>query len=187
MNHSIRNSPFAWWTTPIVFLTFLAPAGFFSSAALSATKDLSGSVKVDGSSTTFPLTEAVAEEFRGEAPRVNVTVGVSGTGGGFKKFLAGETAINDASRPIKPSELKEAKKNKIDFIELPIAFDGLSVVVSQKNDFIKSLSLAQLKKLWEPSSKVKLWSDLDLLFQKKKLCSMVQDPILERLIFLLAK
>ena len=99
---------------------------------------------------------------------MHVTVGVSGTGGGFKKFLAGETAINDASRPIKDTELKEAKKNKIDFIELPIAFDGLSVVVSQKNDFIKTLSLAQLKKLWEPSSKVKLWSDLDPSYPKKE-------------------
>ena len=88
------------------------------------------SVKVDGSSTVFPITEAVAVEFKGSHPNVEVTVGVSGTGGGFKKFVAGEIDINDASRPIKDKESKKAAERGIGFIELPVAYDGLSVVVN---------------------------------------------------------
>ena len=122
---------------------------------------LSGSVKVDGSSTVFPLTEAVAEEFQKANPQVKVTVGVSGTGGGMKKFVTGEIDVAQASRPVRPDEAKKAKENGIDFMELPVAFDGITVAVSPKNDFVKSLSSEQLKKLWEPGSKVKTWHDLN--------------------------
>lgn len=122
---------------------------------------LEGTVKVDGSSTVFPITEAVAEEFMKVNPKVKVTVGVSGTGGGFKKFTVGETDINDASRPIKPEEVAAAQTNKIEFIELPVAYDGITIVVNPKNTWVKTLTIAQLKKLWEPESKVKTWKDLD--------------------------
>jgi len=121
---------------------------------------LSGTVKIDGSSTVFPITEAVAEEFGRVYRRVRVTVGISGTGGGFRKFLAGETDINDASRPIKKSELKKAAENGIEFIELPVAYDGISVVVNPKNDFVDYLSVDELRKIWQPGSSVKRWSDV---------------------------
>ncbi|MFH1377620.1 MAG: PstS family phosphate ABC transporter substrate-binding protein [Planctomycetota bacterium] len=121
---------------------------------------LSGSVAVDGSSTVFPITEAVAEEFQKINPNVRVLVGVSGTGGGFKKFVLNETDINDASRPIKSSEADQAKEKGIEYIELPVAYDGISVVINPKNDFIDFLTVEELKKIWQPDSAVKLWSDV---------------------------
>jgi phosphate transport system substrate-binding protein len=133
----------------------------FATTAFAAGTPLEGTVKIDGSSTVFPITEAIAEEFQKGNPKVRVTAGVSGTGGGYKKFVAGETDINDASRAVKGEELKTAAGNKIEMIELPIAFDGISVVVNPKNTWVKTLSFAQLKKLWEPDSKVKTWKDLD--------------------------
>ena len=114
--------------------------------------DLSGAVLVDGSSTVFPISEAMAEEFMKENPNVRVTVGVSGTGGGFKKFCAGETDISNASRPIKPEEVELCEKNGIEYVELPIAFDGLSVVVNPQNDFVQCLTVEELKKIWEPAA-----------------------------------
>lgn len=121
---------------------------------------LRGTVSIDGSSTVFPISEAVAEEFLAEQPRVRVTVGVSGTGGGFKKFLAGETDINDASRPIKAKEIKVAQEKNIDFLELPIAYDGLSVIINKKNHWVDHLTIAELNKIWQPGSTVKNWSDV---------------------------
>jgi len=121
---------------------------------------LEGSVALDGSSTVFPISEAVAEEYLAVQPLVRVTVGVSGTGGGFKKFLAGETDINNASRPIKASELKQSLEKGYEFIEIPIAFDGLSLVVNNKNTWVDHLSIAELHKIWQPGSSVKLWSDV---------------------------
>ncbi|MBI4480509.1 MAG: PstS family phosphate ABC transporter substrate-binding protein [Acidobacteria bacterium] len=121
---------------------------------------LQGMVKIDGSSTVYPITEAVAEEFQKTQPEVRVTVGIAGTGGGFKRFTAGETDISDASRPIDPSEAEIAAKNNIEFIELPVGFDGLSVLVNPANDFVSSLTVAELKQIWEPESKVKRWSDV---------------------------
>ncbi len=129
--------------------------------ALAVDKSLKGEVKLDGSSTVFPIAEAAAEEFQKEYPNVRVTVGLSGTGGGMKKFVAGEIDIANASRVMKDEEKKKAGEAKIDFIELPIANDGIAVVTNPKNTFVKSLSLAQLKALWEPGSKVKTWKDLD--------------------------
>jgi phosphate transport system substrate-binding protein len=121
-----------------------------------------GVVKVDGSSTVFPITEAVAEEFQKAQAGSRVTVGSSGTGGGFQKFCSGETDISDASRPISAAELDACGKGGIEFVELPIAYDGLVVVVNPKNTWVQSMTVAELKKLWEPaaSNKVTHWSHI---------------------------
>ncbi len=121
---------------------------------------LQGTVAIDGSSTVYPITEAVAEEFQAVQPGIHVTVGIAGTGGGFKRFGAGETDISDASRPIDPTEAELAAKNGVEFVELPVAFDGISVMVNPASDFVSSLTVAELKKIWQPESKVKLWSDV---------------------------
>ena len=123
-------------------------------------KDLSGRIKADGSSTVFPITEAVAEEFQKENPKIRVTVGLSGTGGGFEKFARGETDISNASRPIKEEEKELAAKNGIEYLEFEVAFDGLSVVVNPKNKFVEFLTVTELKKLWRPGSKISRWKDL---------------------------
>lgn len=121
---------------------------------------LSGSVRIDGSSTVYPITEAVAEEFQGEYPDAEVTIGVSGTGGGFTKFTNGEIDINNASRPIKDKEITTAQSNNIEYIELPIAYDGLSVVVNKDNDWVDYLTVDELKMIWEPNSKVTKWNQV---------------------------
>jgi phosphate transport system substrate-binding protein len=121
---------------------------------------LSGSVVIDGSSTVFPITEAVAEEFQKSNPDVRVTVGVSGTGGGFKKFLVKETDINDASRPIKEKEIKIAQENEIKYEEVKVAYDGLSVLVNPQNDWVDYLTVEELKMIWNKDSKVKTWKDV---------------------------
>jgi phosphate transport system substrate-binding protein len=121
-------------------------------------------VKVDGSSTVFPVTEAVAEEFqKAKKQKIKVTVGISGTGGGFKKFCRGETDISNASRPILKKEMDDCKAAGIDYFELPVAFDALTVVVHPKNGFIKSMTVAELKKMWEPAAqgKVTKWSQVN--------------------------
>jgi len=121
-------------------------------------------VKVDGSSTVFPITEAVAEEFqKAKKQAVKVTVGISGTGGGFKKFCRGETDISDASRPILKSEMADCAKLGIEYIELPVAFDALTVVINPKNTFIKQLTVTEMKKMWEPAAqgKVTKWKQVN--------------------------
>src|SRR5215216_2431797 len=130
---------------------------------------LSGTIHVDGSSTVFPITEAVAEEFKKQHQTVNVTVGVSGTGGGFQKFCRGETDISDASRPIKPTEIDTCGKAGIEYVEMPIAYDGLTVVVNPKNTWAKSLTVAELKKIWQPGSKINNWSQVRAGFPSKPL------------------
>ena len=127
-------------------------------------------IAIDGSSTVFPITEAVAEEFQ-KINRARVTVGVSGTGGGFKKFCANETVISDASRPIKSTEVTLCGEKSIEFIELPVAFDGLAVVVNPKNTWVDYLTTAELKKMWEPAAqgKVMKWSDIRPGFPDKPL------------------
>ena len=117
-------------------------------------------IRVDGSSTVFPITEAVAEEFGLKNPSIKITVGVSGTGGGFKKFCNGEIDINDASRTIKSEEATACKKNKVDYVELPVAYDGLSVVVHPQNTWVDFLTVAELKKIWGTASQVKTWRDI---------------------------
>lgn len=125
-----------------------------------AAGSLKGKIEIDGSSTVFPITEAVAEKFQDANPGVNVTVGISGTGGGFKRFDVGETDVQDASRPIKDGEHKDCKTNGVDYIELPIAFDGLTVVVNKKNTWVDKLTVAELKKIWDQGSSVKTWADV---------------------------
>ncbi len=119
-------------------------------AGLAATPSLAQeTIKIDGSSTVFPITEAVAEDFQqSKKGKVRVTVGISGTGGGFKKFCRGETDISDASRPILAREMEECKKQGIQYIELPVAYDALTVVMNPKNTWIKALTVAELKKMW---------------------------------------
>ena len=118
------------------------------------------SVKVDGSSTVFPVTEAVAEEFQKANRNLKVTVGISGTGGGFKKFCRGETDIQNASRPILAAEMKDCKAAGVQYIELPVAFDALTVVVHKDNP-LKEISIDDLKKMWEPGAQGKImrWKD----------------------------
>jgi phosphate transport system substrate-binding protein len=125
-------------------------------------RQLSGRVQLDGSSTVFPISEGMAEEFGKAAPNVRVTVGISGTGGGFKKFCAGETDVSDASRPISEAEIADCTKNGVQFVEVPIAFDGLSVMVSPRNDFVDCMTVAELKKMWEPAAQgqVTRWSQV---------------------------
>ena len=121
-------------------------------------------VKIDGSSTVFPVTEAVAEDFqKAKKQKVKVTVGISGTGGGFKKFCRGETDISNASRPILKAEMADCQKAGIEYFELPVAFDALTVVVNPKNTFIKQLTVAEMKKMWEPAAqgKVTRWSQVN--------------------------
>jgi phosphate transport system substrate-binding protein len=113
---------------------------------------LSGTIKVDGSSTVFPITEAVAEEFRTAAPEVKVTIGVSGTGGGFKKFSRGETNLSNASRPIKDKEKAACAENNINYLELEVAYDGLAVLVHPENGWVDSFTVEELQKIWEPAA-----------------------------------
>jgi len=113
---------------------------------------LEGTIKIDGSSTVFPITEAVAEEFRIVQPKVRVTIGVSGTGGGFKKFSRGETNLSNASRPIKDKEKKACAENNINYLELEVAYDGLAVLVNPKNNWVDSFTIEELKKIWEPAA-----------------------------------
>ncbi len=129
-------------------------------------------VKVDGSSTVFPITEAVAEEFQtAERGKTMVTVGISGTGGGFKKFCRGDTDISDASRPIKDSEQQICAQNGIEYIELPAALDALTVVVNPDNDWVDHLSVAELKRIWQPAAQGKItrWSQVRPSFPDRSL------------------
>lgn len=121
---------------------------------------LKGNVILDGSSTVYPIMEAVSEEYMAQQPDVKVSVGFSGTGGGFEKFAAGETDLSNASRPIKDEEKAALDKAGIAYTEFEIAYDGLSVVVNKDNDFVDSLTVDELKKLWTEDGKTKKWSDI---------------------------
>jgi len=126
-------------------------------------------VSIDGSSTVFPLTEAVAEEFMRDAQGARVNVGASGTGGGFSKFLRGETAINDASRPIAPNELKKAEEAGIEIIEIPVAYDGIAVVAHPENDWVDCLTAAELEQIWAPNSSVDRWNQIRDAFPDREI------------------
>ncbi len=125
-----------------------------------ARAELKGEIAIDGSSTVYPITEAVAEEFREVAPKVRVTVGISGTGGGFKRFVIGETDISDASRPIKDKEYKAAIENGIEFIEIPVAYDGLSIVVNKDNTWAKDITVDEIRKIYLEKHAAKTWKDV---------------------------
>jgi phosphate transport system substrate-binding protein len=120
-------------------------------------------IQIDGSSTVFPVTEAVAEEFqKSKKGKVKVTVGIAGTGGGFKKFCRGETDLSNASRPILKTEMESCKQSGVQFFELPVAYDALTVIVNPKNDWVKALTVPDLKKMWEPGAqgKVTTWNQV---------------------------
>ncbi|MGW0821350.1 PstS family phosphate ABC transporter substrate-binding protein [Streptomyces sp. NPDC002845] len=131
--------------------------------------ELSGTVKIDGSSTVAPLTSAASEFYAEEQPKVRVTVATSGTGGGFKKFCVGETDISDASREIKDEEIATCEENGITYEKFSVANDALSVVVSKDNDWVDCLTTDQLKKIWEPDSKVNNWNQVDPSFPDEEL------------------
>ena len=135
-------------------------------AALIATASVAQAqvIKIDGSSTVYPITEGVAEDFQKMKKNViKVTVGISGTGGGFKKFCRGETDIQDASRPILEKEMADCRAAGVEYVELPVAFDALTVVMNPKNTFLKSITVDELKKIWEPAAqgKVMRWNQVD--------------------------
>ena len=146
-----------------VIETSSAPASNFNK------DELTGVVEIDGSSTVYPISEAVAEEFSKEYKNVRVNVGVSGTGGGFKRFTNGETDISDASRLIKDKEAAKATENNIEFYELRLGDDGLSVMVNPNNDFVDCLTIAELKMIWEPGSKVNNWNQVRESFPDQKM------------------
>ena len=136
------------------------------------TGDLTGNIKIDGSSTVFPITEAVAEEFGNLTDgNVRIVVGVSGSGGGFKKFCAGETDISNASRPIKQQEVDICEDAGVEYIEIPVALDGLSVMVNPENDFAECVSIKQLNTLWNPQAegKIQQWNQIDPAWPAEKI------------------
>ncbi len=135
-----------------------------AASLLAAIPAYSQIVKIDGSSTVFPITEAVAEEFqKSKKNQIKVTVGISGTGGGFKKFCRNETDISGASRPILKKEMDDCKAAGVEYFELPVAFDALTVVINPKNTFIKQLTIAEMKTMWEPAAqgKVTMWNQVN--------------------------
>ncbi len=154
-------------TAKLATAALLAISAGLLAAAPAPQDDLKGAVKIDGSSTVYPITEAVAEEFRTEAPKVKPTVGISGTGGGFKRFCAGETDISNASRPIKKGEADATAKAGLEFIELPVAYDGLTIVVNPKNTWCNALTVEQIRKIYSADGGVKSWKDIDASWPDK--------------------
>jgi len=126
-------------------------------------------INIDGSSTVEPITKAVAKEFENQNKTVKINVGISGTGGGFKKFAKGETDISDASRPIRPGEAEDCKRNGIKYVELQVAWDGLAVVINNENTWAKKLTVAQLNHIWRKDNPAKLWSDVDPTWPKEEI------------------
>ena len=168
--------------TFLTFLTiFLSTTIILACSSENETKDtseihsdntrqkLTGTIEIDGSSTVFPIAQAIAEEFIAIHPDMRIPVGVSGTGGGFKRFTSGETDISDASRPIKDEEAAAAKKNGISYTELTVAYDGISVIVNPDNDWVECLTVDQLNKMWNPDNPAKNWNEIDPSFPDSKL------------------
>jgi phosphate transport system substrate-binding protein len=140
------------------FISVLTAAAMGALGAAAQTATAAGRIAIDGSSTVYLITEAMAEEFQKTHPDAHVTVGVSGTGGGFTKFCRGETAISDASRPISEEERQLCQENGIEYMELPVALDALTVVVKSENEWVQCMTVAQLKTIWEPEAQGKLTS-----------------------------
>ncbi|WP_433332904.1 PstS family phosphate ABC transporter substrate-binding protein [Spirillospora sp. CA-294931] len=167
----MRRSTYAV-TAAVALVAALAACGDSNSdsgGGGSEGKDLRGTVKIDGSSTVAPLSTVASELFKEEHGRVQIPVGTSGTGGGFEKFCAGETDISDASRPIKDEEIKACTAKGIKYSEFAVANDALTVVVHKDNTWAKCLTVAQLKKIWEPNSKVNNWNQIDPKFPNQPL------------------
>lgn len=165
----IRLQRGARWAAVSAAAMALTACGGGGGDAQSGDGQVSGPVVIDGSSTVEPLSSAAAELFMEQHPDANVTVGTSGTGGGFEKFCAGETDISDASRPIKQSEIDGCTKNNIQYSELIVANDALSVVVNKENDWANCLTVEQLNKIWAPDSTVKNWNEVDPSFPNEPL------------------
>ena len=156
-----------WIVLSLVFaLAFISCSSNMDS---NSSSNLKGTVEVDGSSTVGPVSEAVAEEFKKLHPKANVLVGVSGSGGGFKRFIIGETDISNASRAMKDSEVKKASLNGTIYHELRIGLDGLSVMVNPKNTFVNCLTTAELKLIWKPGSKVTNWNQVRSAYPDQKI------------------
>ncbi|MFD5786776.1 PstS family phosphate ABC transporter substrate-binding protein [Streptomyces sp. NPDC127037] len=166
---SLRRAKAPLALTAAVMLAASACGGADAGSGDGGGDKLAGNIKVDGSSTVAPLSTAAAQLFQAQNSGVKVTVGTSGTGGGFEKFCAGETDISNASRPIKDEEKAACDKEGIKYEEFTVANDGLSVVVSKDNDFVDCLTVEQLKKIWEPGSKVNNWNQVDSKFPNQKL------------------
>lgn len=147
----------------------LAACGGADAGGGNGGRDLSGNVRIDGSSTVFPLTSAAAESFMSENPGVRVTVGTSGTGGGFEKFCRGQTDVSDASRPISEQEKRACANNDIRYEELTVANDALTVVVNEENTWAKCLTVEQLRKIWRPGSNVTSWNQVDPSYPDRKI------------------
>lgn len=146
---------------PILFVVMamvLSPCWAWSQEGL---KNLEGKVVIDGSSTVAPMSIEAADRFLKKCPKVKVPVGVSGTGGGFKRFTVGETDISDASRPINAKEFKKCVENGVEFVELPVAYDGLTIVLNKNNDWAETLTVDQLKMIFRDDIRAKKWSDVD--------------------------
>lgn len=139
----------------------LGACGAQGGAESGSGEQLSGSVKMDGSSTVAPIMEAVNEEYAATQPNVKVSIGVSGSGGGFEKFIAGETDLSNASRPIKDEEKQKLEESGIDFTEFEVAKDGLTIVVNKENDWAEDMTVEDLQKLWVEDGKTKKWSDIN--------------------------
>jgi phosphate transport system substrate-binding protein len=159
-----RSSQFAMLFATVGLAACTSPTATETASAPEspAAQTLSGTVVTDGSSTVFPITEAMAEEFQRANPTVQVTVGSSGTGGGFEKFCSGETAINNASRPIEADEKEKCRQAGIEFIELPVAFDALTVVVHPENTWAQCLTTGELKRIWAPAAQGRItnWNQI---------------------------
>ena len=150
-----------FWQATALVLVCSAGACAGDAGEQGAGDEVSGTIDVDGSSTVYPITEAMAEEFgRSTGGKVRVTVGMSGTGGGFKRFCTGETQLSNASRPIKEEEKAQCAAAGVEYLELPVAIDGLAVVVNPQNTAVTCLTVDELKRLWEPGSTVNTWAQL---------------------------
>jgi len=158
MTHAFSLS--ATFRHSATYVLMLVAISAFALAGCGSDDGETQSIRIDGSSTTYPLTEAVAEEFMRANPDVRITVGESGTGGGFSKFLRGETDLNDASRPITTGERDQAETAGIEFIEIPVAYDGIAVVAHPEVDWADCLSADELRRIWSPESEVETWSDV---------------------------
>jgi phosphate transport system substrate-binding protein len=158
------------WSVLLTVAAFACGGGGDAGQAGGDGAALSGTITADGSSTVFPITQALAEEFtRAHNGAVHVTVGNSGTGGGFKRFCVGETDMSNASRPIKDEEKQLCAQNGIEFTEMQVAYDGLSVLAHPSNSFATCLTVPELKKIWEPGSQVKRWSEVRAAFPNQEI------------------
>jgi phosphate transport system substrate-binding protein len=145
---------------PSVKLALLTCTLLTVTASVNAKQSLTGEIRIDGSSTVFPIMEAVSEEYAHEQPKVKTPISISGTGGGFNRFVRGKTDLNNASRPIKDEEMKIANENKVKYTEFRIAYDGLSIIVNRENTWVKNLTIEDLRTMWSESGTVKRWSDI---------------------------